>query len=81
MPEYCPKCEEEILPYLKTGELKKIHDHMLIKYQLYWCVKCRVVYYNEHERQEFINLKPLKLKKEILDAITRKSKEISKRTG
>ena len=23
MPEYCPKCKNEILPYMKTGEVKK----------------------------------------------------------
>lgn len=56
MPKYCPKCNQEILPYLKTGELKQIDSFHLISYQLYFCINCKVVYYEEHEKLEFIYL-------------------------
>lgn len=51
MMEYCPKCEREILPYLKTNELKQIDwsqkdaEMVLLSYQLYICISCRIVYY------------------------------------
>ena len=55
----CPKCSNEILPYLKTGELKRVEEEIdvmfersLVSYQCYFCYVCKVVYYNEHE--EFI---------------------------
>jgi hypothetical protein len=75
MPNYCPKCENEVLPYLKTGELKVIKDE-LISYQLYYCIVCKDVYYDEHERHAFLDYKMSKIKKEVLDAITSKSHEI-----
>lgn len=58
MPKYCPKCECEILPYLKTNELKRVDiiDKKLVCYQLYWCISCKIVYYVEHEIFDFLNL-------------------------
>ena len=58
---YCPACKNEILPYLKTGEFKQIQlvpaknvvfqDAMeyLTSYQFYFCIHCKVVYYEKHE--------------------------------
>lgn len=52
----CPDCNKEILPYLKTGELKRIINNKLVTYQCYWCLNCRLVW-NE-ERESFL-FKPL----------------------
>lgn len=54
--EHCPKCQKEILPYLKTGELKKIEFGNLISYQLYFCISCKIVYWQEHERFKLLSL-------------------------
>ena len=65
----CPHCNQEILPYLKTGELKQITNNVigamdfvknnffLTSYQLYFCINCKIVYFIEHENDPFLNLK------------------------
>ena len=55
----CPRCENEILPYYKTGELKAVFEksNKMIKYQTYYCLRCQIVYYDEHEVRSFINLR------------------------
>ena len=79
--EFCPKCEREILPYMKTNELKRIKDGKLVKYQLYYCVVCNDVYYLEHETHRFIDLKTTKIAmKGVRNALTsKKQKQISSR--
>ncbi len=57
MMRLCPKCENEILPYLKTGDLKAVENNSLIKYQCYYCLHCQIVFYEEHEIRAFLNLK------------------------
>ena len=53
---YCPACKNEILPYLKTGEFKQIQNEYLTSYQFYFCIHCKVVYYEEHETYKFLPL-------------------------
>ena len=77
MPNYCPKCNNEVLPYLKTGEVKVIEADTIKSYQLYYCIACKDVYYDEHERHAFLDYKMAKIKKEVLDAVTSKSRKIS----
>jgi len=61
MPIYCPKCENEMRVYLKSGQLKEIQSGVeLLSYQLYFCIHCRVTYWEEYERYPFINLKEAK---------------------
>ena len=71
MPTYCPECNHEILPYLKTGELKETsHNNqksILISYQLYICIYCKVVYYEEHETYEFKKLIKEEIEKEKIE--------------
>ena len=52
----CPDCNQEILPYLKTGEMKRIVKDDLILYQCYFCVNCKNVYWVAHKSYKF---KPL----------------------
>ncbi len=70
---YCPKCENEILPYLKAETLRivdvdgdKIDDfnfsilgckNYLVSYHLHFCIHCKIVFYEEAERFEFVKLK------------------------
>ena len=79
MPNYCPRCNKEILPYLRTGELKEVEGLNLISYQLYFCINCKVVYYSEHEKYEFLNLKheqnEMELKRKLLNQITKEKKD------
>lgn len=82
MAEYCPDCENEILPYLKTGEYKEVKaetiyadtgkkvatgvNYFLVTYQCYFCIHCKTVFWKEHDR---FNFKPL-IAKELKDAAT-----------
>ncbi len=60
----CPDCKNEILPYMKTGELKRINiinklrkeDYFLTTYQCYFCVHCKTVFYHKHEEFKFKEL-------------------------
>jgi len=72
--EYCPKCENEMLPYLKTGELKEISKEKLVQYQLYYCLHCKTIYYNSHKEYEFIDFKKAKQEKAKVDAAKEKLK-------
>ena len=57
MPEYCKECKNEILPYLRTGELKQINNNERLKtFQLFYCVHCKIVYYKTHEEFNFVPL-------------------------
>ena len=56
MPEYCPACKNEILPYLKTGEFKQIHLEYLVSYQFYFCIHCKKVYKEIHEKYPITDL-------------------------
>lgn len=67
MPEYCPECENEIRPYLKTGEFKEVKEEKIILYQLYFCIHCKCVYQKIHDEYKF---KPL-IKKEIVNEIAK----------
>jgi uncharacterized protein with PIN domain len=57
----CPDCENEILPYMKTGEFKIIEpeggDIYLKSFQCYFCMHCKVVFYTKHEQYEFKEVK------------------------
>jgi hypothetical protein len=64
---YCPDCKKEILPYLRTGELKKIDKDILVNYQLYFCIVCKKVWYQEHEKYPFKNIDQVNEKKEEND--------------
>lgn len=52
----CPDCNNEILPYLKTGEFKQVVKDKFITYQFHYCLFCRTVFYEE---QSALNFKPL----------------------
>lgn len=67
----CPDCEKEMLPYLKTGELKQIVGDKLVLYQLYFCVNCKKVYHEQASEYEFINLQS----KEVEKGLTKKKKK------
>jgi len=67
--ELCPLCNHEILPYLKTGELKSIKgkirfgtaknefgEDFLVSYQLLYCVKCKIVWWQEIDQIKFMDL-------------------------
>lgn len=62
LPKYCPKCEQEVLPYLKTGEIKELRftpddiGKEIVSYQCYYCLNCRCVLYEEHERYPFVDV-------------------------
>jgi uncharacterized protein with PIN domain len=60
----CPDCDHEILKYLKAGELKKVTPDFMISFQLFFCINCKTVFYEEHER---FKLKPLKRKEFFKD--------------
>lgn len=78
----CPLCEHEILPYLKTGELKEIEEENMVSYQLYWCIDCRIVFYKKHEEFKIKNLIEEQAKKGAKDEITRKAKSgINRHSG
>lgn len=71
MVNYCPRCNEEILPRLRTGELKRIifdveeNKSFYVTYQLYFCMYCKIIYYREVEKLEFLDYdEELKLQKE-----------------
>ena len=65
-PKYCPKCKNEILPYLRSGELKEITfergpgsyliNRYLVSYQLYSCISCKTIYYKVFEKRKFEEL-------------------------
>ena len=56
----CPECNNEILPYLKTGEVKRIFGSVIASYQLHYCLVCKTVYYEEYEKHKFIKLEEKK---------------------
>ncbi|KKQ34598.1 MAG: hypothetical protein US52_C0053G0021 [candidate division WS6 bacterium GW2011_GWA2_37_6] len=55
--ELCPKCNKEIFTYLKTGGLREKKDEFLITYNLLFCVNCKIVWYQEHEKYVMKDLK------------------------
>ncbi len=65
MAKYCPECENEILPYLKSDNLRVVKavnslnfmERNLISYQLHFCIYCKIVFYEEIERFKFVKLK------------------------
>lgn len=75
---YCPACKNEILPYLKTGELKEIKNNFLISYQLYYCIHCKTVYYQEHESVKFL---PLKKEEQVAENAGKVSAGVAKKVG
>lgn len=67
--ELCPQCHKEILPYLKTGEVKQVYDQYLISYQCWYCINCRIVFYIQTEQYKFVDLeKERKIEQEKREA-------------
>jgi DNA-directed RNA polymerase subunit RPC12/RpoP len=61
MPVYCPKCGNEILPFMKTGQLKRVvkkkkNEEVYISYQLYMCNTCKAVYHETFQVYPFLDL-------------------------
>lgn len=72
----CPECEHEMLPYLKTGELKQvINNSKLVLYQLYFCVNCKKVYYEQASEYDFIDFNKAQKAKEVEKGLVKKKKK------